>query len=120
MFLLGKGQSQSSFLLFGTRSPSGHHSQPGMDLAPNVSLSSFWMRILKVWGSSEVPISKFPVSGLQGPLSHPAMSWGSDPGRALGRAVFAGRSRELRASPNHGAEGAPEGKGSTESLPMLL
>lgn len=91
-----------------------------IDLAPNVSLSSFWMRILKVWGSSEVPISKFPVSGLQGPLPHPAMSWGSDPGRSLGRAIFAGRSRELRASPNHGAEGAPEGKGSTESLPMLL
>lgn len=76
------------------------------------------MRISKVWGSSEVPISKFPIPGLQGLLSLPAMSWGLNPGRALGRDSFGGSSKEIRAG--HGAEGVPEEKGSIESLPMLL
>lgn len=121
MFLLGKGQSQvNSFSLAQEAQLGVTASLAWIDLAPNIPLSSFWMRILKVWGSSEVPISKFPVSGLQGLLPLPATSWGLDPGRALGWVIFAGRSRELRASPNHGAEDAPEGKGSTESFPMLL
>lgn len=78
------------------------------------------MRILKVWGSSEMPISKYPVPALQGLMSLPAMSWGLNPGRGLSRVSFAGRSKEISASPGHGAEAVPEEKGSTESLPMLL
>lgn len=76
------------------------------------------MRLLKVWGSSEVPISQFPIPGLQGLLSLQCLgvgSWG-----ALSRASFGGRSKEVSASPSHGAEDAPEEKGSTESFPILF
>lgn len=57
------------------------------------------MRILKGWGSSEVPISKFPIPGTQNLLSLPAMAWGLNPGRALSRASFGGRSKEVSANP---------------------